>query len=123
MGFVDVRDVAEAMVVGLEKGEIGQKYFLGGHNLTFRQFYEVLGQVGGKPVPKTVIPHWLLYILCVIGEPLTDGAVLSRSFYGLMTRYWWYDNSKAERDLGWTFRPLEETVRDSINWLKQEGHL
>lgn len=123
MGFVDVRDVAEAMVVGLEKGEIGQKYFLGGHNLTFRQFYQVLAQVSGKPVPKTVMPHWLLYAICVIAEPLTDGALFSRSFYGLMARYWWYDNSKAERDLGWTFRPLEETVRDSIDWLKQGGHL
>lgn len=123
MGFVDVRDVAEAVVAGLEKGEVGQKYFLGGHNLTFHQFYEVLAKVSGKPVPKTVLPHWLLYILCVIGEPLTDGAVFSRSFYGLMAHYWWYDNSKAERGLGWKFRPLEETLSDAVDWLKQEGHL
>lgn len=123
MGFVDVRDVAEAMVVGLDKGEIGQKYFLGGHNLTFRQFYEVIAKVSGKSVPKTVLPHWLLYTLCVLAEPLTDGAILSRSVYGLMSLYWWYDNNKAERDLGWTFRPLEETITDAIGWLKQKGHL
>ncbi len=123
MGFVDVRDVAEAMVAGLDKGEIGQKYFLGGHNLTFRQFFEVLSKVSGKPVPKMVMPHWLLRVFCMMGETLNDGAIFSRSFYGLMTLYWWYDNGKAERDLGWTFRPLEETLRDSISWLKKEGHL
>lgn len=123
MGFVDVRDVALAMVVALEKGEIGQRYFLGGHNLTFRQFYEVLAKVSGMPVPKTVLSRWLLRTLCLMAEPLTDGAIFSRSFYGLMSLYWWYDNDRAKRDLGWTFRPLEDTLGDSISWLKEKGYI
>ena len=123
MGFVDVRDVGEAMVLGLEKGQIGQKYFLSGHNLTYRQFYEMLAQLDGRAAPKITLPHWLLYIMCMLAERPTDGALFSRSFYMAMARYWWYDNSRAEQELGWVFRPLKETLRDSIDWLKKGGYV
>ncbi len=123
MSFVDVRDAAEAVVLGMEKGRIGERYFAGGHNLTYRQFFKILAKVSGRRPLRIVMPNWLLYILCVLGEPLTDGDIFSRLFYMVMANYHWYDSSKAFQELGWTLRPIEETLRDALDWLQQAGYL
>ncbi|RLC60186.1 MAG: NAD-dependent dehydratase, partial [Chloroflexota bacterium] len=50
MAFLDVRDAAEAIVLGMEKGRVGERYFAGGHNLTYREFFERLAEmIGRKP--------------------------------------------------------------------------
>jgi dihydroflavonol-4-reductase len=69
------------------------------------------------------MPNRLLYVLCVLGEPLTDGDIFSRLFYMVMANYHWYDSSKAQQELGWTVRPIEETLRDALNWLQRAGYL
>lgn len=121
MGFVDVRDAAEALVLAMEKGQVGERYFISGHNLTYGAFFQALAEVSGRRPPRLVMPRSLLWLLCAVGEKVTDGAVLSRAFYMAMARYYWYDNTKAERELGWTYRPLAETLRDSVHWLKAAG--
>jgi len=123
MSFVDVRDAAEAVVLGMERGRIGERYFAGGHNLTYRQFFKILAKVSGRRPPRIVMPNWVLYILCVLGEPLTDGDIFSRLFYVVMANYHWYDSSKAQQELGWTVRPIEETLRDALDWLQRTGYL
>jgi len=123
MGFLDGRDAAEALVLAMEKGRVGERYFTSGHNLTYQQFFSLLGEVSGRRPPRLVLPKPILYALCAIGEPLTDGEIFSRTFYIAMARYHWYDNSKAQEELGWSFRPLEETLRDSIAWLEKAGYL
>jgi len=123
ISFVDVRDAAEAVVLGMEKGRIGERYFAGGHNLTYREFFRILAKVSGRRPPRIVMPNWLLYVLCVLGEPLTDGDIFSRLFYMVMANYHWYDSSKAQQELGWTVRPIEETLRDALNWLQRAGYL
>ncbi len=123
MSFVDVRDAAEALILGMERGRIGERYFAGGHRLTYREFFERLAQVLGRRPPRWTIPNWLLWALCVVGEAPTDGEILSRTFYHIFARYHWYDNTKAQKELGWTFRPLEETLRDAVNWLREVGYI
>jgi len=123
MAFVDVRDAAEAVVLGMERGRVGERYFAGGHNLTYRQFFELLAQVMRRRPPRLTIPNPVLRFLCVVGEPLTDGEVFSRLFYHVFSRYHWYDSGKAQRELGWAFRPLEETLRDAVAWLRQTGYI
>ncbi len=123
IAFVDVRDAAEAAVLGMERGRIGERYFAGGHNLTYREFFQRLASVLGRRPPRLTLPNPVLRFLCVVGEPLTDGAVFSRLFYHIFARYHWYDSSKAQRELGWTMRPLEETLRDAVAWLRQVGYL
>lgn len=123
MTFVDVRDAAEALALGMEKGRIGERYFAGGYPLTYREFFERLASIDGRRAPRLTMPNWLLHVLCVIGEPLTDGDVFSRLFYMAMSRYHWYDSGKAQRELGWTMRPLDETLRDALAWLRQEGYI
>lgn len=121
MGFLDVRDAGESLVLGMEKGRIGERYYISGHNITYGEFFERLAKISGVKPPKLTLPKPILKAACVIGEALTDGQVLNRSFYMAMARYYWYDNSKAEKELGWSFRPLEETLKDSVAWLKENG--
>lgn len=122
MSFVDVRDAAEALVLGMERGRVGERYFAGGYRMTYREFFARLAHVLGRRPPHWVMPNWLLWILCVVGEPLTDGAIFSRTFYHVFTRYHWYDSSKAHQELGWTLRPFEETLQDAVTWLREVGY-
>lgn len=123
MSFVDVRDAAEALGLAMDRGRIGERYFAGGHLLTYQEFFKLLAQVLGRRPPRWVIPNWLLRVLCTIGEPLNDGKILSRTFYHAFARFHWYDSSKAHQELGWRIRPLEETLRDAVAWLRQVGYI
>lgn len=123
MGFLDVRDVAEAMVLAMERGRIGGRYFLSGHNLTYRQFFDTLATMAGMKPPRFKMPLPVLRLLCSVAEPLTDGATLSRSLYMALALYYWYDNSLAEKELSWTYRSVEDMLRDSLAWLRQAGHI
>lgn len=123
MGFLDVRDAAEAMLLAMDRGRIGGRYFLSGHNLTYQQFFEMLARLAGIKPPRFKMPLPALRLLCSLAEPLTDGAVLSRSLYMALALYYWYDNRLAEEELGWRFRPAEDMLRDSLAWLRQAGHI
>lgn len=123
MGFLDVRDAAEAIVLAMEKGRVGEGYYLSGHNITYGEFFQRLAAIIGRPAPRFAMPLGVLRVLSAIFEPLTDGDLMSRSLYMALARYYWYDNSKAEQELGWSFRPLEEMLQDSVAWLKEAGHI
>lgn len=121
MSFVDVRDVASAMIAALEKGESGQRYLLCAKNLTIAAFFQRLERLTGIPGPKLRLPKtralaiganklFSRAIEAVGGTPPVDEISVE------MAQYFWYcDSSKAERDLGFKPRDPGETLRDTVN--------
>ena len=119
LNLADVRDVAEAHVLALEHGGVGQKYLAGGENITFRDLLTRLAKAAGVrrvvlPAPKAAIlaGGWLMQWFS--RRPLMDAATAQ-----LMRYRWYYDSTKAMGELGYTPRPLDETLRDMVAWLRE----
>lgn len=122
MGFTDVRDVARGMILAMDKGVAGERYILGGTNLLLPEYHRLLQEVTGIRAPRILLPPRVAMAVAVIG---LAGYKMFRipTYVGvgdirLAKHYWFYDYTKAQRDLGLTCRPPIETIRETVDWLK-----
>ncbi|MEA2166628.1 MAG: dihydroflavonol-4-reductase [Thermoanaerobaculia bacterium] len=118
---VHVADVAAGIVAALEKGKPGERYILGGENLTIRQLAELSLQLAGKRAKIVSMPNGLLRFISKIALKLHIPLPYNPRVIPYATRYWFVDGSKAERDLGVMFRGARETIQPTIAWLKEAG--
>ena len=114
LNVVDGRDVAMAHLAALEKGNAGERYAIGGHNLTLLEFLTIVARVAGKAPPRIKVSRSLLagLIRAIDALPFTNLPDHIRMF-----EFWAPVNAaKATRELGHTARPFEDTVRDTLAW-------
>lgn len=124
--WVDARDVSAGILAAAERGRTNESYLLTGHYLTIAQLAEVAQAVTGVPRPRLVCPAWV----AGIGAPFMDLAAwmmrggeplyTSESLMPLRLKVA-YDRSKAARELGYTVRPIEDTLRDAYAWMLAQG--
>jgi dihydroflavonol-4-reductase len=119
--WVHVKDVADAIIKALEKeNNIGQKYLIGKQQLSFRQFNQTISQVSGVKLPKFTMPDFLVFInariltglASVIKRPPILG--LSLDQIKTMKQGFTFDGSKAERELGIIYTPIETAIEEAI---------
>jgi len=128
INIVDVRDVAQAHVTALERGRSGERYILGGHNTSIGETLRLAARLAGVAPPRVRVPAGLALLAGKLGE-VASLAIPQRPFLPLceaieMIRHGQhYDCGKARRDLALATRPLEETLRDSLEWFRQHGYL
>ena len=77
LNLVDVRECARGHVAALEKGKPGERYILGGENLTLKQILDTLGKITGLPSPKIKLPYFFAFATGVVDEAIT-GRILKR---------------------------------------------
>jgi dihydroflavonol-4-reductase len=123
MNLVDVRDVAEAHVLALEHGGIGQKYLVGGENVTFRELFRRLGKVAKRWPPLLPMPNALAFAGGWTIQWFSRAPLMDASTARLMRYRWYYDSSKAVRELGYAPRPLDETLCDTVAWLRGNRYI
>ncbi len=124
--WVDVRDVAEGAAAALEKGKRGEAYLLSGHNRSLVELNDLVRQVMHIRRKPPVLPYWVARVgVPFLGllawlkgeEPLyTQESVTILQQANLNISH-----AKASRDLGYNPRPLEETVKDTIGWFRENG--
>lgn len=128
LNFVDARDAARALVRAAERGRVGERYIIGHRNLSWRGFYDLLAEVTGIPAPRLPLPRALLLPLAVVA-PLVSRhltrrpPIMSIPRARMTGRRYYYDTTKAERELGLTFRDLRDTVRDAAVWFRDHGYV
>ena len=135
----DVRDVARGHLAALEHGRCGERYLLGGTNVTTRRLLRLLAAELGAPPPRLPLPGMLVRAaplgvdlarrLPGLGSPAAAGPVgrLARALEQAQLLLYpvgpaatlYYSSAKAERELGYRVRPLEQTVRDAIAWYRE----
>lgn len=128
--LVDARDVAMAMILAYRHGRRGERYLAAGRHMTMGELLPMLGRLLGVAVPKRRMPMALLYLVAGIGEMrarLTGQPVLlSWAVARAMSREnerSHFDHTRSQAQLGLRFRPVEETLRDEIAWLRANGSL
>jgi dihydroflavonol-4-reductase len=123
--FIDVRDVAEGMILAAEKGQKGEVYILSGEQITIRNLFNSLERLSGTRAPRFMVPCWLARIAGVISTPF----LLKRKKKPLFTAYSIdvlssnsvVSSNKAKNALGFSARPLVDSLRDTVNWFKEEA--
>lgn len=120
--YVYVDDVANGHVLAMQNGKAGEKYILGGHDLNFGQYLELLRQVSGKKGRALRIPFALIRVMAIwgaIGAKLFKKAPMVTATYLKKIRYDWpVSSAKAETELGYQISPADESIKAMLDWLK-----
>jgi dihydroflavonol-4-reductase len=121
LNVVDVRDVAEGHIAAADRGRPGQRYILGGHNLTIHEFLIIASESAGRSPPRYRVPHWLVRV----GAALGGLAGLPGTAHLSAVDHWQpLDTTRAHRDLGIpTPIPFDKTCRDALAWFHDHGYL
>jgi dihydroflavonol-4-reductase len=123
---VDARDVAAAMAIAAERGQHGDHYIVAGRFVAFRELMTMVAEVSGAKLPSMTIPQGVMELVARMDETrarLFGGRVMMplegiRILQGKHS----VDSAKAVRELGASFRPLRETVSDTVQWFRQHGY-
>jgi dihydroflavonol-4-reductase len=119
---VDARDVAKGMRLAAQSGRSGEKYIIAGNFVSFEQIFLGIEKASGVPAPKLRLPNPVILMLAHITEfyarltrtrPMmpVEGIKAMQAKEGA-------DSSKAVREFGLNFRPIEETLRDTVSWFR-----
>lgn len=124
---VDVEDVAAGHLLAAERGRVGERYILGGENLTLKQVLDLLAEVSDRPRVRFRIPHAVALVWAYVDVALTrlipnhiptatpETVRLSRS-------YEYFDSGKAVRELGLPQTPAREALRKAVEWYRANGY-
>jgi dihydroflavonol-4-reductase len=120
---VHVDDVAAGIIAALEKGKPGERYILGGENITIRQLAELCLELLGRRALILTIPNGVVRAVSRAAIRFRIPVPYNPHVVPYATRYWFVDNTKARRDLGITFRDARETIRSTLDWLRATGRV
>ena len=120
---VHVDDVAAGIVAALERGRAGERYILGGENLSVRELAECVIEMRGRRAPIVMVPNPIARALARTALALSLPVPFDPLVVPYATRYWFMDAGKARRELGVTFRDARATIRPTLDWLGAAGHL
>jgi dihydroflavonol-4-reductase len=125
--YVDVRDVADGMIAAAEKGRTGERYLLTGEVIPVREMVSLYGELTGAKVPTRALPLWVGWVLLPFAlagsavtkkEPFITADMLRASVSNDVVSH-----DKAHRELGYTVRPLRESLTDAVAWYRERGWL
>jgi dihydroflavonol-4-reductase len=123
INFVDVRDAAPAFYNAMQHGKAGERYLIGGPNWTLRRFFEHLERISKISGPKIRVGKKLHALTSKLIEGVYNGLGKTPPVEPIsmeMSRYFWYVNSeKAERELNFRSREPNETLHDTVEYLRQ----
>jgi dihydroflavonol-4-reductase len=120
---VHVDDVAHGIVAALERGRPGERYILGGENLTVRQLAELTLELTGRHMPILPVPNGISRFVASAAIRLHVPVPFNPHVVPYATLYWFVTSAKAQRELGVTFRNGRETISSTIDWLRDKGML
>ncbi len=122
----DARDVAGAMVAAAERGRSGGRYIVGGEFRTMAEILATLERVTGIPGPKQAVPYGVALSVAWLTETgarlLGKDATLSVAAVKTMRADLNCTSERARKEFGATFRPLEDTLRDTVHWFVANGY-
>jgi dihydroflavonol-4-reductase len=127
LNLVDVRECALGHVEALEKGKSGERYILGGENLTLKQILDKLGAISGLPSPKVKLPYFVAYAAGLVDQTVS-GRLLHREPRATVEtvrmgkKKMWASSGKAERELGWKILPADNALRRAVEWFRANAY-
>ena len=123
LNFVDARDAAAAFIAALEKGKHQEKYLLGAANMTFEQFFGRLERLSGVTAPKLRVPKQLAVagsgVISSLYQNWGKRSPVAPNEVEQAEHFWYFDSTKAEQELGFAPRDPQETLQDTVTYLRK----
>ncbi len=128
MNLIDVRDCAAGHILAAERGRIGERYILGGTNLTLKEMFDALASVTNIPSPKMEVPHWVAesyarlenFWAINVARRAPDVPIESVK----MSRHrMWFDSAKAVRELDLPQSPIRDALKRAVDWFREHGYV
>ena len=124
LNIVHVDDVAQGHFQALEKGRNGEKYILGGENLEFKNFLDIVCNHANLPMINLKIPKKPLYPIAYLNESF---AMIDKNYKPMLTvdglkmseHKMFFSSEKAKKNLGYRPRNVNSAIKDSIEWFKK----
>jgi len=127
LNFVPVEDCARGHLLAAERGRVGERYILGGVNLTLKNMLGILAGITGRRAPQWKIPHALAYAAGLVdtGVSRALGREPRIPLEGVrMARHKMFvDASKSERELGFSRGPVEQALQRAVDWYEANGYI
>ena len=127
LNLVDVRQCALGHIAALEKGRSGERYILGGEDLTLKQILDKLGSITGLPSPKIRVPYVIALATGVVDEIVT-GRIRGREPRATIDavrmgrKKMFASSTKAERELGWKLVAVDDALSRAVTWFRDNGY-
>ncbi len=127
LNLVDVTECARGHVAALEKGRSGERYILGGENLTLKQILDKLAAITGLPSPRVKVPYFVALATGVVDEIVT-GRIMGKEPRATIDavrmgrKKMFVVSAKAERELGWKTVPVDGALRRAVDWFQSNGY-
>jgi dihydroflavonol-4-reductase len=127
LNLVDVRECARGHIAAMEKGKSGERYILGGEDLTLKQILDKLGAIAGLPSPKVKLPYFVAYAAGAVDQTVS-GLFLGREPRATVEavrmgkKKMWASSDKAERELGWKTVAADDALRRAVEWFRANNY-
>ena len=128
LNLVDVKEVAQAHVAAFERARPGERYILGGENLTLKQVLDKLSTISGVPSPTVKLPYAVAFVSGMFDTFFT-GMVFRKEprvtldAVRMGKKKMWASSAKAEQDLGWKPSPIDGALRRATEWFKANRYV
>ncbi|MBV9572993.1 MAG: NAD-dependent epimerase/dehydratase family protein [Acidobacteriales bacterium] len=127
LNLVDVAECARGHVAALERGRSGERYILGGENLTLKQILDKLAAITGLPSPKVELPYSVAFAAAVAdtwftGKLLRKEPRVTIDAVRMGRKKMFVTSAKAEKELGWKIVPVDAALRRAADWFQQNGY-
>lgn len=127
LNVVPVRDVARGHLLAAKRGISGEKYILGGQNMTLGELFLHLEAVTGIPAPRVTLPRELILPLAWLSEGISRLSgrepLVPLEGVRMAKKLMYYDGSRAIRELGLVPTPVEEALREAVRYFVSSGYL
>jgi dihydroflavonol-4-reductase len=127
LNLVDATECARGHVLALERGRRGERYILGGENLTLKQILDKLAAITGLPSPRVKVPYFMALATGVVDELVTGRlrgkeprATIDAVRMGQKKMF--VSSAKAEHELGWSIVPVDDGLRRATAWFRAKGY-
>jgi dihydroflavonol-4-reductase len=127
LNLVDAAECARGHLLALEKGRAGERYILGGQNLTLKQILDKLADFTGIPSPTVRVPH-AVAMMAAVGDTVVTGYIRGREPRATIDavrmgrKKMFVSSAKAERELGFHIVPVEGALRRAVGWFRSNGY-
>ncbi|MDA0306429.1 MAG: NAD-dependent epimerase/dehydratase family protein [Proteobacteria bacterium] len=128
LNVAHVDDVAEGHLLAFEKGEIGERYILGGENMALQEILQVVARITGGSAPRIRLPHDLIMPVAVLAEAWTRMVGGGEPFVTvdglkMAKKKMYFSCAKAKSALGYSPRPAIQALEDAVGWFRDNGYL
>jgi dihydroflavonol-4-reductase len=128
LNIVDVEDVASGHLLAAQIGRVGERYILGGDNLTLKQVLDCLAEVSGRSpvrlrIPRAVAMAWGYFDVGLARLNKRHKPTATPETVRLSRRYEFYDSGKAARELGYTSQPASQALGKAVAWYRANGYV